>query len=149
MPTDIRTEIEIEAPRAHVWSILVDIPRYGEWNPFTPRIDTTLKIGEPVILHVAMKGRGQKTMRQPEVMTSFVEGEELGWGTTMVHRTVLHANRTQRLEDLGGGRTRYVSVDRFAGAIVPLVMALYGKHVQRGFDETARALKERAEAAAR
>jgi hypothetical protein len=78
-------------------------------------------------------------------MTSYVEGEELGWGTTMGHRVVLHANRTQKLTDLGGGRTRYDSVDRFQGAIVPLVMALYGKHVQRGFDETARALKARAE----
>lgn len=143
--TDIAATIDIDAPRERVWSILVDIPRYAEWNPFTPRIETTLKIGEPVILHVQMKP-GQATMRQPEVMTSYVEGEELGWGTTMMHRTVLHANRTQRLTDLGGGRTRYVSVDRFQGAIVPIVMALYGKHVQRGFDETAAALKRRAEA---
>lgn len=142
--TDIATEIEIDAPRARVWDILVDLPRYPEWNPFTPRIEASLKVGEPVILHVAMK-LGAKTMRQPEVMSSFVEGEELGWGTTMLHRSVLHANRTQRLTELGPSRTRYVSVDRFAGAIVPLVMALYGADVQRGFDATARALKARAE----
>jgi hypothetical protein len=142
--TDIATEIEIDAPRARVWEILVDIARYPEWNPFTPRIEASLKIGEPVILHVAMKpGRG--TMRQPEVMSSYVEGEELGWGTTMVHRSVLRANRTQKLTSIDDRRTRYVSVDRFEGAMVPLVMALYRRHVQRGFDETARALKKRAE----
>jgi hypothetical protein len=143
--TDIGTTIDIHAPRAKVWSILVDLARYPEWNPFTPRVEATLKVGDPVILHVRMKPE-QKTMRQPEVMTSYVEGEELGWGTTMGHRILLHANRTQKLVDLGGDRTRYESVDRFEGAIVPLVMALYGKHVQRGFDETARALKARAEA---
>ena len=144
MVTDIATEIEIDAPRARVWEILVDIARYPEWNPFTPRIEASLKIGEPVILHVAMKpGRG--TMRQPEVMSSYVEGEELGWGTTMVHRSVLRANRTQKLTSIDDRRTRYVSVDRFEGAMVPLVMALYRRHVQRGFDETARALKKRAE----
>lgn len=142
---DIGSTIEIDAPRARVWSILADLARYPEWNPFTPRVEASLKIGEPVILHVQMKP-GQTTMRQPEVMTSYVEGEELGWGTTMMHRGILHANRTQRLVDLGGGRTRYESVDRFEGAMVPLVMALYGKHVQRGFDETAAALKRRAEA---
>jgi hypothetical protein len=142
--TDVATAIEIDAPRAHVWSILVDLARYPEWNPFTPRIEASLKIGEPVILHVAMKP-GRATMRQPEVMTSYVEGEELGWGTTMVHRLLLHANRTQRLVEIGTGRTRYTSVDRFEGAIVPLVMALYRRDVQRGFDETARALKQRAE----
>lgn len=142
---DIAAEVEIDAPREKVWSILVDLARYPEWNPFTPRIEATLKVGDPVILHVQMKP-GQKTMRQPEVMTSYVEGQELGWGTTMVHGAVLHANRTQKLIDLGGGRTRYETVDRFEGAIVPLVMALYGRHVQRGFDETAAALKKRAEA---
>jgi hypothetical protein len=142
--TDIAATIDIDAPRERVWSILVDIARYPEWNPFTKRIEATLKIGDPVILHVQMKP-GQQTMRQPEKMTSYVEGEELGWGTTMVHPAVLKANRIQKLIDLGGGRTRYESVDRFEGAIVPLVMALYGKHVQRGFDETANALKARAE----
>ena len=143
--TDIGTTIDIDAPRARVWSILVDLARYPEWNPFTKRVEASLKIGDPVILHVQMKPTGA-TMRQPEVMTSYVEGEELGWGTTMVHRAILHANRTQKLIDLGNDRTRYDSVDRFQGAIVPLVMALYGKHVQRGFDETAQALKKRAEA---
>ncbi len=143
--TDIGTTIDIDAPRARVWSILVDLAHYPEWNPFTPRVEASLKVGEPVILHVRMKP-GEPTMRQPEVMTSYIEGEELGWGTTMMHRVVLHANRTQRLTDLGGERTRYESVDRFHGGIVPLVMALYGRHVQRGFDETARALKARAEA---
>ena len=142
---DIATEIDIDAPRARVWSILVDLAHYPEWNPFTPRVEASLKIGEPVILHVAMRGAGHDTMRQPEVMTSYVEGEELGWGTTMLHSAVLRANRTQRLIALTEARTRYVSVDRFEGAIVPLVMALYGASVQRGFDETARALKTRAE----
>lgn len=142
--TDIGSTIDIEAPRARVWSILVDLARYPEWNPFTPRVEASLQIGDPVILHVQMKP-GEPTLRQPEVMTSYVEGEELGWGTTMMHRVVLHANRTQRLVDLGRDRTRYESIDRFEGAMVPLVMALYRQHVQRGFDETARALKSRAE----
>lgn len=142
---DIAASVEIDAPRERVWSVLADLASYAEWNPFTPRIEASLKVGEPVILHVRMKP-GKPTMRQPEVMTSYVEGEELGWGTTMGHRVLLHANRTQRLVDLGGGRTRYDTVDRFQGALVPLVMALYGAHVQRGFDETAAALKKRAEA---
>ncbi len=141
---DLAATIDIDAPRARVWAILVDLARYPEWNPFTPRIEATLNIGDPVILHVRMKP-GQKTMRQPEVMTSYVEGQELGWGTTMGLPVLLRANRTQKLTDLAGGRTRYETVDRFEGVLVPLVMALYGAHVQRGFDETASALKARAE----
>jgi hypothetical protein len=142
--TDIRAVIDIDAPRARVWEILRDDARYGEWNPFTPKIETTFAIGTPIVLHVAMHP-GRPTMRQPEVISSYVEGEELGWGTVMGAPFLLKANRTQKLVDLGDGRTRYDSVDRFEGLLVPIVMALYGKHVQRGFDETARALKARAE----
>ena len=144
MPVDIATEITIDAPRARVWSILRDLDRYPEWNPFTPRVEATLRVGDPVILHVAMHP-GKKTMRQPEVMSSYVEGEELGWGTTMIHPLLLQANRTQRLTELSQGRCHYRSVDVFAGALVPIVMAFYRAPIQRGFDETARSLKARAE----
>jgi hypothetical protein len=147
MSVDIATEITIEAPRARVWSILEDIARYPEWNPFTPKIETTLALGTPVVLHVAMHP-GKPTMRQVEVMSSYVAGEELGWGTTMGHPIFLKANRTQRLTELSEARCHYRSVDTFSGALVPIVMAFYRAHVQRGFDETARALKERAEKSA-
>jgi hypothetical protein len=147
MPVEIATEITIDAPRAHVWSILVDIARYPEWNPFTPKIETTLKLGEPVILHVAMQPE-KPTLRQPEVMTSYVEGEELGWGTKMGGGILLKANRTQRLTEVAPSRCHYRSVDVFQGLLTPMIMSLYRVHVQRGFDETARALKERAERSA-
>jgi hypothetical protein len=144
MPADIASEIVIEAPRAHVWKILRDVDRYPEWNPFTPRIESDLTIGSAVILHVAMEP-GKPLLRQPEVMSSYVEGEELGWGTTLGLPLFLKANRTQRLIELGPSRCRYQTWDTFSGLLVPVVMGLYRKHVQRGFDETARALKERAE----
>ena len=37
-------EVEIEAPAALVWQVLVDFPRYGEWNTFCPRAEATLAI---------------------------------------------------------------------------------------------------------
>jgi uncharacterized protein YndB with AHSA1/START domain len=44
--TTIRAEIEIDAPIEQVWAVLSDLPRYGEWNPFTPRVDGHLAVGE-------------------------------------------------------------------------------------------------------
>ncbi len=144
MAVDIASEVVVDAPRAHVWKILRDLARYPEWNPFTPRIESTLRVGDPVILHVVMKPE-KKPMRQPEVMTSYVEGEELGWGTTIGLPIVMKANRIQRLTEVSPSRCHYRTVDTFSGLLVPLVMALHRADVQRGFDETARALKEHAE----
>lgn len=145
MPETIESTVDIDAPVDHVWSILVDLARYREWNPFTPRVDASLVPGEPVVLHVAMKP-GRRLLVQREVCTANDPARrELGWGTTMGAPFVLHANRVQRLTELPGGRTRYFTADTFAGLLVPIVMGLYRADIQRGFDGVARALKERAE----
>ena len=28
-------KVEIDAPASLVWDILIDMPKYGEWNPFS------------------------------------------------------------------------------------------------------------------
>ena len=48
---------EIDAPADFVWQVLVDYPRYPEWNPYTVQVSTTLDIGSPIDLTVpAMDG---------------------------------------------------------------------------------------------
>jgi hypothetical protein len=60
----------------------------------------------------------------------------------MGHPVLLTANRWQELSDLSGGRTRYRTIDRFSGLLVPLVMALYGEPTRRGFESVAAGLKQ-------
>jgi hypothetical protein len=147
MATTIESSIDIDAPPERVWSILVDLDAYGSWNPFTPRIDSTLRVGDPCVLHVAMRP-GEDRIVQKEVITANDPGaRELGWGMTMVAPFVLRANRIQRLTATPSGATRYWTGDTFSGAMTPIVMALYRADIQRGFDEVARALKRRAESA--
>lgn len=136
----IRAEIEIEAPIAQVWSVLRDIPNYAKWNPFTPRIDTTLVLGTPVILHVAMK-KGKPLLVQKETMSRYEEGRLMAWGDVMGTASLLRFERVQELTALGPSRTRYFTEDAFSGLLLPIVMRLYGHHIQRGFLETAEALK--------
>jgi hypothetical protein len=143
--TIIESAVEIDAPPERVWEILVDIGRYSEWNPFTPRIDSTLEVGTPCVLHVAMRPGKKHILQTEHVTRNDAAKRELAWSTTLGAAFVLHAERIQRLEPLPGGRTRYWTGDSFRGLLVPLVMALYRVHIQRGFDETARALKARAE----
>ncbi|MDX2089585.1 MAG: SRPBCC domain-containing protein [Kofleriaceae bacterium] len=143
--TVIRAQSDIDAPLSRVWDVLVDIPRYAEWNPFTPRIDTTLEVGSPVVLHVQMKPTGARIV-QTEYVRVVEKEHELSWGMTMGAPFVLRALRRQVLTPLSETRTRYETSDAFHGLLVPVVMGLYRVHIQRGFDDVARALKARCEA---
>lgn len=135
--------VEIEAPARRVWGILVDVERYGEWNPFTTRVDTSLEVGSPVDLYVTL---GPFRLRQPESIQDVVPPHLLAWGMVMGARWLLETRREQRLEPLSDTRCRYITTDAFAGILTPLVVLSFGGLIRRGFNAMAVALKERAEA---
>ena len=66
----VRAEIEIDAPPERVFDILVDLEAYPDWNPFTPRVESSLEIGAPVHLHVRL--RGQKLSHRVEYVSANV-----------------------------------------------------------------------------
>ncbi len=137
---DVEAAVEIEASRDVVWEALVDFDAYPEWNPFTRRVSTELVVGGPVVLGVDMPGRSYS--ERTEWVNLVEPGRTICWGMHMGHPALLTANRWQELHDLGGGRTRYYTVDRFSGWLVPLVMTLYGEPTRLGFESVAHGLKE-------
>jgi hypothetical protein len=139
----VRAEIEIDAPAPRVWRILTDLAAYSEWNPFTPRVESTLRVGDPVHLYVRL--RGARLAHRIEIVSAAEEPRRLCWGMVLGASRLLAAERCQVLTPLGPGRTRYVTEDTIRGLLTPLVMRLFGPPMQRGFDDVARALKQRAE----
>ncbi len=137
------TRVEIDAPADRVWEILADLRAYADWNPFTPRVDTDFVIGHPIVLFVCFDGRAPR--QQVEILREWEPGKQLRWGMTIGPAWFFRAERVQRVEPLGDDRCRYVSEDAFAGVLSPVVEALYGAKVQRGFDAMAAALRRRAE----
>ena len=142
MASVVRAEIEIDAPLARVREILGDLAAYPEWNPFTPRAESTLRVGDPIRLQVRLVG--ERLMDRTEYVTA-AEPQRLCWSMKLGARFLLAAERCQILTALDGGRTRYVTEDRFRGLLTPLVMRLFGPAMQRGFSDCAAALKKRAE----
>lgn len=142
----ICSTIEIDAPVEAVWAVLKDLDNYSSWNPFTVSVKTDFDLGSPVDMQVAL--RGDKTMQQVEYITGYVEGSRVSWGVAIGPKWFIDADRVQELTDLGDGRTRYFTEDRFTGVGVWIMRLLLGRNVQRGFNGVAAGLKQRCEVTA-
>ncbi len=143
MASIVRAEIEIDAPVDRVWEILRDLDGYAAWNPFTPRVESTLRVGDPIHLHVRL--RGERLTHRVETVTAAEPRKKLCWNMKMGAPFLLSAERCQLLASLDAQRTRYLCEERIRGALAPLVMLLYGDAMQRGFDDCGAGLKKHAE----
>lgn len=135
--------IDIDAPAALVWEILTDLERYGDWNPFVVRVKGQAKVGETVTLTVKM---GSRTVKQRLVVRTFEAPSKLVWTLSNETSLVLRGGRTQTIEDLGGGRSRYISREELLGLASPVLGLLSKNAIQQGMEAGAKALKARAEA---
>ena len=142
MPWVIEHVLEIDALPAVVWEVLTDLPRYAEWNPFVIECRSTLVPGEPIDLRVKLRGKPQN---QREWMHELIAGKRFSYRMKPFPLGALSSRRSHELHDLGGGRTRYRSHMQLSGWLMPLVRALLGKNLQRGFSEMTAALCSRSE----
>lgn len=140
----VRAEIEIDAPPERVFDILTDLDAYPDWNPFTPRVESDLEIGSAVHLHARLRS-AKRLSHQVEYVTAHERPHRICWGADIGARFLIRADRCQTLTPLEGGGTRYVCTDEIRGWLTPLVIALFGDAMQRGFEDCAAALKQRAE----
>ena len=135
--------VSINAPIDTVWTILVDVDRYGEWNPFLRTYrKTNVRVGSPVHLDVRL---GRRDRRQTQVFDVIEPPARLFWSTTVGNGFLLRALREQRLEKRSETRCIYLNSDTLAGPLAPLVVLLFGRAMHHGFAEAGRALKQRAE----
>ncbi|MEV7398213.1 SRPBCC domain-containing protein [Aeromicrobium sp. NPDC092404] len=136
--------VEIDAPASFVWDVLVDYPRYPEWNPYTIAVTTALEVGERIDL----------TLPEPDGSGTFVNREYIRVIDPPYHLRYdtgdemegIFAVRDQFITELGLDRCAYATTDTLSGEHAGLVMELNGAWVKAGFDSVAHALKARAEA---
>jgi hypothetical protein len=142
---------EIAAPIELVWRVMLDVDKYGEWNPFLHRIEAAEapRAGSEILLHVKWEGGGGASSRE---RITRLEAPAGGAATLeYVFEGLLHAvgavngTRVQSLRQNDAGHTSYHTREVFSGW---LQMFLPLKKVQAGFEAHARSLKARAEALA-
>jgi uncharacterized protein YndB with AHSA1/START domain len=142
--TVVSITVEIEAPQDFVWSVLVDYPRYPEWNPYTVRVETTFELGAEIVLYLPDPKKPEETFANREFLRVIDAPHHLRYDTADAFDG-LFAYRDQWVEDLGDGRSSYRTTDVFSGELAPLVFQMQQQWVTDGFNAVARALKVRAE----
>lgn len=138
--------VDIAAPARIVWQILTDLPRYNEWNPFCVRAESTLEMGAAVMMTLVNYVAPGTLVPNCEYICAFEPERMISW--EMIHSEAwpYPARRDQVIEPVGPSACRYFSTDAFLGANGIHVFRFAGPWIKRGFDDSARALKARAEA---
>lgn len=136
-------EITIEAPAELVWEIIVDFPRYAEWNEFCPGAEGELALGNPLTMQVDL---GSGINEQVEYFTVIEAPHRIVWSMENRPGDPVHADRAQIITPIDASSCTYVTYDDFSGEMVPDMVAAMGEAVERGFNLCASCLKARAEA---
>jgi len=138
--------VEIAAPAEFVWDILVDLPGYGDWNPFTVAVESSLEVGDPVNLYIADPANPGQRFCVVEYLVAKEPGLLLSWEQRPSETSKDAARRDQYIEAVGADRCRYFTTDLFLGLNADRITEQFGDWVQHSFDALAEALKHHAEA---
>lgn len=133
-----KAEVEINADLKTVWDTLIRTDDYQEWNSFTPKVETNWEVGTTLNLTVRMDPK-EKPIMQKEVLRKFKLYREIAWGVNW--GIFLRAERIQHISERADGSVTYFTEDVIWGVLSPIVDAIYGKNIQRGFKDVARGLK--------
>ena len=139
----IHTEVEIQASAEHVWSILVDLPAYAQWNPLIREASGAVVHDGQLQLFISTPGLAP---RKVGVKLLKVDApRELRWLGRLWRPGVMDGDHSFLLRPLGPGRVRVVQQETFTGLLVPFAAPWLMPNMTRGFEVMNQALKLRAE----
>ncbi len=140
--TELRTEIEINAPVTHVYGILTDFRRYAEWNPFITSVTGSLEVGQELALDVSLPEGSDYRVRAKVVRAT--PNLDLRWRGHLLWPGLLAAEHFFQVSAPREGVTRFVHGEDFSGSLLGF-MARTLTLTARGSVYMNEALKKRAE----
>lgn len=141
---EVVTEIDVDASPARCWAVLVDFPRYAEWNPVIGAIDGAPEIGSRLALSLRMGGG--RVVRAKATIERCETERELAWrGGVRGARWLVDVLHAFRLLPLEGDRTRLVHSERFDGLAPLLLWPILGRLVKPRYPLANEAFKRRCE----
>jgi len=144
LPLKIEHRIGVLTPAAPIWEMIVDVPRWSDWNPLYPKAKGEVQFGAELELEVALPGVAPRVIK-PKVL-DWTPNEQIIWTVSMMGGLV-RSTRYIEIETLDNGNVIFSNGEIFEG----LLMGLIGKKTQRaikaGFRAFGETVRDRAEAA--
>jgi len=142
----VSKKVIINAPASLVWKILIDMPNYGDWNPFCVACESTLEMGSAVKMKLKSYVETEpEFFENTEYVCAFEPEKQLSWALPHYDAWPYPARRDQFLATMSKTSCEYYSTDQFLGPNGIHVMRFAGPWVKQAFDDTADALKAHAE----
>ena len=146
MHHELHTEISIDAPVDVVWDVLVDLERYGEWNPFVVESAGRVEVGERLVNRLQPPGGRAMTFRP--TVTEVDPNRTFEWLGHLGLPRVFDGRHRFELRPTSSGGTTFTHSERFDGVLVRVMRSSLDSGTKAGFEAMNAALKARAEAMA-
>ncbi len=137
---------EIDAPAEAVWSVLTDLARFADWNPFIRTASGCATVGGQI--HVQL----EHSIAAPQL--SFVArilvcepNRKLRWRGHLLAPWLGGTDHAFTIEPAANGRVRFVQREIFRGLLPRLAWRTLARATRRGFRAMNEALKSRVESA--
>src|SRR5687768_12648923 len=98
--------VQINAPAAFVWDVLVDYPSYPEWNPYTIAAETTLELDDRIDLTLPQVDGSDSTFINREFIRIVDPPHHLRYDTGEEMQGI-HAQRDQYITETGPDTCEY------------------------------------------
>jgi len=139
--------VEVNAPHDIVWGVITDFRRYGEWNPFVVECDSTLKVGDPIVMRVHVFEAFAQPQR--EIIFRHDPGRLFCYGVSGMPLGAMRSNRCHEVRSLNSASSEYRSHFELSGWLSPIVSGLVGRQLRRGFHAMTESIRTRSEQLAR
>jgi hypothetical protein len=145
MAKTLQTQVDIEASKEKVWSILIDFPAYPQWNPFIKSISGEPKAGAELDVHIQPPDQRGITLH-PKVLSA-IPGQELKWLGHLFIPGIFDGEHHFLIHEMSADRVSFVQEEVFKGVLIPFTGEMLDS-TRQGFEQMNEALKNRTEAVA-
>lgn len=131
----------IDAPPSEVWAVLADLPRYPEWNTYSPKAEGELREGGVVTITADLDGE----IRVVDNRVTRVEpGQVLCWHSMNWYESLARGTRCRFLEERDGG-TLFRHHEIMEGPLAFAIEWIYRPRIDAGLETMNRDLKTHVE----